>query len=359
MEPFRENFKLLELISCPAYFVKDGVVDAVNSGAQNLLIAPGTCAASLIATGKEDYETLAEGSCLSVTVETAETQFCAFVCRQDGCDLFLLDQEHDDPTQMALCLASASFRTPLSRVINNIDSIRRYSKTLDSDTEKYLNEISKGAYQILRLVTNMSDVIPYAQGTSACQALDITSELREATQKAAVLLESRNIRLEFSSSIPNTIVMANREQLERALHNLISNAATYASRTEEPRIHVSLRKANNRLYLTVSDNGQGIPDDVFSTLFSRYRRRPSLESCRYGIGLGLPLVRAVAAAHGGTVLVERLQPTGTRVTMSLAEIPYNENLVRSPRLTMDYASEFDHALVELSDIIPADFFGKM
>lgn len=359
MEPFNGYLQLLELVSCPAFSVKDGLVDVANNSAQHLLIVPGTPADRLVVTGKEDYKALVEGGCLSIVVETAESQFCAFVNRQKEQDIFLLDQEQDDPTQMALSLASSAFRSPLGNVLNGASELCKLASQMDPKAEKYLNEVFKGAYQMLRLVNNMSDVIPYTQGNLFREALDITSTLGEMVEKASALLERKNIQIHFSSAVSDPVIMANREKLERALYNLILNAATFPSKLETPRIDVELKQVNNRIHMIVTDNGEGIGDDVFKTLFRRYSRRPTTEDWRHGIGLGLPLVRAVAAAHGGTVLVERLKPSGTRVTMTMEIVRYNEKLLRSPRFPHDYAGGYDHALLELSSILPADIFGKM
>ena len=63
-------------------------------------------------------------------------------------------------------------------------------------------------------------------------------------------------------------------------------------------------------------------------------------------------ILSVSQHHGGTVLVERCQPKGTRVTMTLAIPKYNEALLRAPAIQFDYAGEFDHALVEFSQLLP-------
>ena len=92
MEQFICRPDLLELISIPAYTVKDGIVEAANGDAQNLLITPGTPAETLVETGLEDYNTLQNGCCLSLVIRAGEKRFCAFARRENDRDLFLLDQ---------------------------------------------------------------------------------------------------------------------------------------------------------------------------------------------------------------------------------------------------------------------------
>ncbi len=81
-----------------------------------------------------------------------------------------------------------------------------------------------------------------------------------------------------------------------------------------------------------------------------------MEDGRYGIGLGLVLIRAAAALHGGTVLVDHPAGTGTRITMTLAIRPVTGKELRSPMLKVDYAGERDHGLLELADILPVTLY---
>ena len=81
----------------------------------------------------------------------------------------------------------------------------------------------------------------------------------------------------------------------------------------------------------------------------------AVEDSRYGLGLGMVLIRSTAAVHGGTVLVDHPEGSGTRITVSFA-IHQGEATLRSPRMRIDYAGERDHGLIELSDVLPAHLY---
>ena len=353
-----DQIRVLDMLFCPAFSVKNGLIDDVNQDAKNMCITAGEPVENMLLSGKTEYQDLPVGGCLSVLVDTETSEVRAFVCRQEDRDLFLLDQDYEDPTLMALNVASNDLRLPLSLVMQGVYNARMYGQPMDAKVEKSLNLIYKGAFQLLRQIVNMSDGYNYRQMPQNLQMVNLEALFRETTQKAATLLEKNHICITFSSDVQEPDTMACAERLERALNNLILNAASSPSQTEEPKIHVELKQVENRYYLSVTDNGQGIEDDIFATLFARFRRNPSWEGRRKGIGLGLTLVRSAAISHGGALLVERLSPNGVRATMTIKQKPYDRSVVSSGRFTWDYASEFDHALMEFSKLLPDEVFSK-
>jgi signal transduction histidine kinase len=109
------------------------------------------------------------------------------------------------------------------------------------------------------------------------------------------------------TTLGTTHVTGNRHWLDLALHNLISNALRYGRGT----ITISTTQSNQRVQLSVSDEGTGFPPDFIDKAFDRFARAESSRSSR-GTGLGLSLVQAVAEAHGGTATI-----AGSRVTLDL------------------------------------------
>ena len=121
-------------------------------------------------------------------------------------------------------------------------------------------------------------------------------------------------------------------------------------------MEITLRRNGDRVSLTIADNGEGIADQVYPTLFRRYLRQPGLEDSRYGLGLGMSLIRSAAIAHGGTVLVTPGIQGGTRVVLALSAKSKSGNQLRSPIFRMDYTGGRDHQLVELSEVLPKESY---
>src|SRR5258706_3723857 len=118
----------------------------------------------------------------------------------------------------------------------------------------------------------------------------------------------------ISGDIPPVIV--DREAIARSLLNLVNNALKYSK--DQKYIGVSLYRANSRVNLEVRAHGIGIPPNEQEKIFEKFYRcgDPLVHNIK-GSGLGLSLVRHIARAHGGDVLVESTPEKGSKFTIAL------------------------------------------
>ena len=207
----------------------------------------------------------------------------------------------------------------------------------------------------MRLVCNLSDVSRYREA-SHMETRDICAFLEDLLEKAAALLCSR---AHLTWELPREAIpcLMDPEQIERAVWNLLSNAAKFLP--PEGAIHVKLARYGQRLHLSVADNGSGIAEEIRNTVFQRYLRQAGIEDSRFGLGLGMVIVRTAAANHGGTVLIDRSGDSGTRVTMTLSIRQNKESKLLSPIFRPDYSGGWDHGLMELSDCLSAEQYKEI
>ena len=349
MERKEFNTGMLDLISQPAFIVKDGAVVQVNEEAQKYFIETGMPVAELLRTGKTEYNEMGEG-CLYLTLSIAGVPCAASVRRMAEGDVFTLEQEADQAELQSMALAAQELRVPLSNVMMIADQLFPVADK-DPDTQNQVAKINRGLFQMLRIVGNMSDAYRYSQQTEPNMAVaNLTALMDELFAKIADMLLAAGTQVHFENLTQSVFGLADVEKLERAVYNIVSNAVKFADRGSP--IYARLTRKNDMLYLTVQDNGKGIDGAMRGNVHNRFCRQPGLEDSRYGIGLGMVLIRSAAAAHGGTLLIDHPENCGTRLTMSIAIRQNVETVVRTHALRVDYAGERDHTLIELADVLP-------
>ena len=349
MEHKNDAAKMLELMGRPAFCVSGGRITMVNTEAAGLGFAPGEALDELVCTGWEEYSAF-DGGCLYLTLSLGGERLGASVTRMEEFDLFCLEELADSRELQAMALAARELREPLSSVMITAQRLFPLSALEDDPaTREQVARLNRGLYQMLRVIGNMSDAGSYAASPARQETVNICAGLEEIFRKAAGLVAHTGVTLTYQGPSDTVHCLADLESLERAVLNMVSNAVKFTP--QGGTVQAALVRRGSRLYLSVQDSGSGIRQGLEGDVFTRFRRQCGLEDGRFGIGLGLVLVRSAASAHGGAVLIDAPNAEGTRVTMSLA-IRQPGSAVRSRVLRVDYAGEQDHGLIELSELLP-------
>jgi two-component system sensor kinase FixL len=126
-------------------------------------------------------------------------------------------------------------------------------------------------------------------------------------KQSGVTLETR-----LQDNLPE--IYADEIQLQQVLVNLIKNSidAMVSSQTPDPRVLVSIERAGDALNVTVRDNGPGVPPDLEQRMFE-----PFFTTKKSGVGLGLPICRNIAIAHGGNLSYRRPEKGGAEFCLRL------------------------------------------
>lgn len=351
MEQLKDSMGMLDLMTQPSFCVQEHIIQKVNHAAHSLLIRTGTDVRELLRTGVVEYESFTDG-CLYLTLQLSGQSIGASVMRMDGCDVFLLEEMAEQPELQALALAARGLREPLATAM--LTTERLFETATEENLEK-LQHLDRELHQMLRMIGNMSDAARYSAGVSFLpETVDITAFMRELFEKNIPLIASAGFTLCYTGTERPIFCSADPEKLERAVLNMLSNAIKFTPKGGK--IDARLTRTGSLVRLSIHDSGEGIPEDVRSTVYTRYLRQPTVEDGRYGIGLGMVLIRSVAALHGGTVLLDLPEDGGTRISMTLALARPSEQMVRSPLYRIDYAGERDHSLIELSECLPPKLY---
>jgi signal transduction histidine kinase len=246
----------------------------------------------------------------------------------------------------SLSLTAMQLREPLSALMAINEHI------LPSAGSEYAAMANRRLHQMLRIIGNMSDAPRYTD-PDCChkEYTEVCGFLEELLEKAEGLMQHIGIRIQSNIPRENIYTLLDREQLERAVYNLLSNAAKFGQGSGD--IQFQLVRRGQKLYLSVQSSGAA---SAAGSFYDRFLREPTLEDPTQGTGLGMVLIRSAAAQHGGTVLVDQPENQGIRVTMTMAIRENKQSIVRSPLIRVDYAGGRDHRLIELSDSLPATAF---
>lgn len=357
MEQEIDFMGMLDFVPHPAFCVKDGQIIKVNAAAAAHLIPVGTQAPSLISVGKDEYADYHDGFlylCITVSHQT----FGASVYRSGDTDIFILDQEEVPAELQAMALAAQKLREPLNNILSTSGILfPTLSENCPAQQQEQLNRINRGLSQMLRIINNMTCADQYIREPQQSMSVqDMSALFADVFDKAAALTEQAGVKLTFTNLNSPVYSVANPKRLEHAVYSIISNALKYTQKGGT--IDAKLTKVGRKLYLTVLDSGSGMAEHLRSSAYSRYTRTAGIEDSRSGVGLGMVLLRAIAASHGGVVLVDQPGETGTRITMTMNIRQSGGPMVKSPAPYMSADSSFDLALLELSESLPAHLYNS-
>lgn len=356
METTNQLFPWLELMDRPAFCVKDGVVIAINSAAENRMFRVGMDVRDIVTEHRSAYEEFQNG-CLYLTITAGDLPCSASVTRTKECDVFIINRDADDEQLQALALAAQQLRIPLANVMTVTDQLLSGLDEADASAQQQASQINHNLFQLLRIISNMSDANSYqSKQAGNMQTVDLTAVFDEIAEKAQTMSESTGSTISYHGLNAPIFGLANPEKLERAVFNLLSNALKFSP--EGSAIDMTLTKNGKSLSLTVCNTNSEIVED--HSFWNRYRREPFIEDGRFGLGLGTALISGVASAHGGTVLVDHPTKAETRVTMTIAINKDSSGVVRSPKMGIgDYAGGRDKALLEFAEILSSDSYKKI
>lgn len=348
METNKEFYGMLDLVIRPGFCVKDYQIVYANPAAQSLFLSPGLDIRELLLTGREEYDSFREG-CLYLQLNIAGG--CGVsVYAAENQHIFLLDQESDDDALRAMSLAARELREPLTGMQMALEQL---SPEKEGDRE-HLARLNRGIHQILRILGNMSDAY-LCDTPTTLELRDLPQVLEAIFDRAANHVVNADMTLFFQNDAASILSLVDEQLLERAVWNILSNAIKFSPRGST--LHARLSRKGRTLILSITDPGSGIAESLQKNLFRRYLRQPGIEDGRFGLGLGMVLIRSAAAKHGGTVLMDQPEGSGTRITLTLP-IRQDISTLRSPVLRIDYSGEQDHGLVELADCLPLRAYYK-
>ena len=214
--------------------------------------------------------------------------------------------------------ASHELRSPLTVLKGDIDvalrrerSAEEYRRALESSREE-VDRMAALAENLLTLARTDAGLLP-----DQLRPVDLLEVARRAVEHARAAAAEAGLDLKLESARAAT--RGDFGLLERAVGNLVENAVKYSPRGT--RVEVRCRSAEGVATVEVEDTGPGIPSEHAPHVFDRFYRVDPARSRGAGAGLGLPIARAIAEAHGGRLELVRATPGALfRVTLPASPV---------------------------------------
>jgi signal transduction histidine kinase len=215
--------------------------------------------------------------------------------------------------QQAIHWAAHEMRTPLTAIQGSSELMTRYAlpDAKRSELNLMINSESK---RLARIISTFLDVERLAEGQMELkrEPLPLSELIDTCMQRVKPLAERKRIGLLLDSTVQASLV-GDRELLEYAFYNLLTNAVKYSPPDTE--IHVSCDLRGPDVRLAVQDQGIGMDAREIKNIFQKFYRTKKAEAFGEGTGIGLSIVEQIVFQHGGRIEVTSTPGKGSCFTM--------------------------------------------
>ena len=221
---------------------------------------------------------------------------------------------------------SHDLRTPLTSISGSAGNLMaNYQKMDDAMRIQTFTDIYDDSMWLINLVENLLSITRIEGGQ-----INLTRSVELMDEVAAEALHHVNRKssehiIRINSSQELLLANIDVKLIVQVMINLVDNAIKYTPAGSA--IEVGMKKEGKWIYVSVSDNGPGIPDEQKAHIFDMfYSGANKIADSRRSLGLGLSLCKSIVTAHGGVITVSDNQPKGTVFTFTLpaGEVNLNE-----------------------------------
>lgn len=341
---------VLQALPVPSFFTDGETVTWSSDACRRLPLRVGDPIAPLLGKSLPLFRERTDGVTACLPVGIGASQFDATIRRVGEEDLFFLTAASSDDTATLRAVA-AGLRPALDELVGAGGKLLPYlEEQEDAKIQSWTSSVSHAAFRLLRAVGALQfyDRIASRPSSGAFRQTDLCETLEALCSRAKDMLGDSRITLNYKLPEKTVIACVDRQALEYAVLHLIANAAAHCGDSREIALQAAV--SGRWLRIRVSDSGGAAEQDALATAFSRYQHPGASDS---GIGLGLPIARAVAQQHGGSLLLESSEQ-GTSAVMTV-----DLTISQPPELhdqLVEYASGYDPALIILSAVLPPETF---
>jgi signal transduction histidine kinase len=207
-------------------------------------------------------------------------------------------------------------RSPVTRIRGMAEMTLTSSNSVN-EYEPMAADIIEECDRLLELINTMLDISEAEVGVSQFEMkrINISKVVREACDLFQPVAENKGINI--IHEVPrHSFINGDIKRVQRMIANLLDNAVKYTPNSG--RVRASIEKYDERIIISVEENGIGISEKDLPHIFERFYRCDSSRS-QPGFGLGLSFAIAVARAHGGDIRVKSMKEKGSLFQIIMPE----------------------------------------
>ncbi|MCW3124780.1 MAG: hypothetical protein JWO03_438 [Bacteroidetes bacterium] len=224
-----------------------------------------------------------------------------------------LEQSNDQLNQFA-GVASHDLREPLRMIASYTGLLKRTMKEqMTAEQEEFMHYIVDGATRMDRMIHDLLRLAK-VDANPHLQDVKLDNVVQEIRLNSEVLIKEKNAQIR-ADALP--IITADRTMMLQLMQNIIGNGIKY-NESATPTMDIKSKKKNDRLEITIADNGIGIPDHLREKAFQIFNRLPT-QGEYPGSGIGLAICKKIVDSMDGTISIADNPGGGTVFTISLPE----------------------------------------
>lgn len=222
--------------------------------------------------------------------------------------------EHEKQNRELISNISHDLKTPITAIKGYVEGIMDGVADTPEKMDKYIKTIYNKANDMDRLINELTvysgidnNRIPYN-----FHRINVADYFGDCVEEVGMDLEQRGIGLNYSNLVqPDTIVIADPEQMKKVINNIISNSVKYMNKPRGT-IDIRILDDTDSIRIEIEDNGKGIAQKDLGKIFERfYRTDASRNSAQGGSGIGLSIVKKIVEDHGGYIWATSRENEGT------------------------------------------------
>ncbi len=337
--------------------VKDGKIIHMNKRAEALLGSGhvGTSPAGLL----PDHILSSPSGNFTTSAIIADRSCCIQVTEYGGLRYIVIEEDRT-PIHSSEYLNEGLMASMLSTLFNMGIAIERVCAEAENSGNSKITEYSTilnhNYYNMRHALSNLSTSIALRDGSLPFffTAVDLARLCSDIVSTVSVICSGRGVSIDFSTRHGELYAYADGEKIERILLNLISNALAHTPKGGK--ISIGLEKSGDTAYISVDDTGSGIPTQIMAEIFTTYEKKPDFSSpTALSGGLGLSLVKGLAEAHDGALIIESREGEGSSVRIMLPLKSASLSILESP-LDSYVNSGMNLILTELAPVLGSEYY---